>query len=85
MIDTQTHKAMTHTERIIKYYDQQISNLLDQNAELLEALKEVVNLIDSGELVRDTSKDANPDYHNRMVHFTMKLSKAVQAIKKAEG
>jgi len=55
------------------------------NAELLEALKGIYQLIQDGDLQRNTSNDGSPDYTKNILAFTLKLSKADQAIKKAEA
>jgi hypothetical protein len=55
------------------------------DADLLAACKWFVAQLESGALVRDITKDAQPDWANRMMHFTLDLQKAVRAIAKAEG
>lgn len=53
--------------------------------ELLAALKDVFALIEEGALVRNTENDASPEFHSSALRFTLRLSKAHQAIAKAEG
>jgi len=70
-----------------KYLIPFIADLLKkQNAELLEACEGVLELIDEGILVRDTSKDDDFSYFTKQgLRITKYLLKAKQAIKKAKG
>lgn len=43
-------------------------------ADLETALNSLWSMIESGELVRDISKDAQPDWPMRLLHFTRKLA-----------
>lgn len=62
-----------------------IARACNSHDALLAALKFMFGEIESGNLVRDTSKDAQPDYHRRMLTFVSELGKAQSAIAKAEG
>jgi len=53
--------------------------------ELLEAAKAVYELIESGWLVRDISKDSEPDFALRQIEPVRKLKMLNEAIAKAEG
>lgn len=61
------------------------AKLIAAAPELLEALKMVQQMLTSGELVRDISLDAKPDFAMRMLDFVPKLNKIMMAIAKAEG
>jgi hypothetical protein len=51
--------------------------------ELLEALEEVIALIDNGRLVRDISEDHSAGWAIKQLSLVQTLSKAVKVIKKA--
>jgi len=53
-------------------------------SELLEAAKAVYQLIESGVLVRDTSKDHEPDWVMKQFPLVKGLAKLKAAIEKAE-
>lgn len=53
-------------------------------AELLAATKWFIEQLTIGNLVRDITKDAQPDWSVNMMKFTMELQKAVSAVGKAE-
>ena len=57
----------------------------EHRTELLEACKWFMQQLDDGVLVRDISRDGEPDYHKRMLEFVFDLGKAFTAIAKAEG
>jgi hypothetical protein len=61
------------------------AHLIAAAPELLEALKAVWNLIECGQLRRNTSDDANPDFAMRQIPFVMALKAMETAIAKAEG
>lgn len=61
-----------------------IERLEAVNAELLEALKGIFGLVESGDLVRDISKDHESDWALRQLPFIAKLKAAEQAIASAE-
>ena len=52
--------------------------------ELLRSLKAIMNRVEGGDLVRDTSKDSNSDWTMRMVVFVKELQDAQAAITEAE-
>lgn len=53
--------------------------------DLFEACEIVIELLDAGQLVRDISKDHEPNYILEMVKFVPKLAKITSAISKAKG
>lgn len=53
--------------------------------ELLEALKGIHSLLESGYLVRNIDDDAKPDFALRQIEPVKKLKAMVDAIAKAEG
>jgi len=53
--------------------------------EMLTALEVLVELIDSGQLVRDISRDHEPGFAMKMLKFVPKIKQAVDAIAKAKG
>ena len=54
-------------------------------ADLLAALKWFVEQITDGTLVRDISKDHEPEYNLRMMKFVQQLNETEAAIAKAKG
>lgn len=61
------------------------ARLIAAAPDLLEALVALFGLVESGALVRDTSKDFAPDYALRMLDLVATLKAAQSAIAKAEG
>lgn len=57
--------------------------LLAAAPDLLEALQSVLALIDNGTLVRNISKDSEPDYAVRQLLLILAIKQASEAIKKA--
>lgn len=57
----------------------------NHSRELLDALRGIMRLIDGGELVRDISRDGEPDWSLRMICLVSTLKAASDAIAKAEG
>ncbi len=53
--------------------------------DLLEACKWFMQQLDDDVLVRDISRDGEPDWPMRMLRFTARLAEAAEAIAKAEG
>lgn len=51
-----------------------------RNEKLAEVLRDLMALIESGELVRATANDGRPDYTPRMVEFVMTLKKAAELL-----
>ena len=59
--------------------------LMKAAPELLHACKWFMAMLDCGTLVRNISRDGQPDYAMRMMGFVMNLKKAQAAISDAEG
>lgn len=59
--------------------------LITAAPELLEALKGIHSLLESGYLVRNIDDDAKPDFALRQIEPVKKLKAMVDAIAKAEG
>ena len=59
------------------------SNVSETDA-LLKACKWFMQQLEDGVLVRDISRDGEPDWHMRMLRFTVSLSEASEAIARAE-
>ena len=57
----------------------------DPLPDLLATCKWFIAELESGNLVRDISRDAQADWPMRMMRFTLDLQKAVSAIAKAES
>lgn len=53
--------------------------------ELVDALKGLFELIERGDLVRDITRDGDPDWAIKMFDFVPRLQKAQAAIAKATG
>lgn len=62
-----------------------IDRLLIERGRLLEALELLFGLIESEELVRNISRDSDPNWHVRMIGFTSTLNKSLAAIDFAEA
>lgn len=63
----------------------QVIRFAREGADLLTACKWFVAQLESGELVRDISRDSQSDWPMRLMRFTMDLQRAVTAITKAES
>lgn len=61
------------------------ANVLAAAPEMLEALKDLMELINSGYLIRNIDDDGKPDWALRQVKPVMMLNKAAAAIAKADG
>jgi hypothetical protein len=61
------------------------AKLISAAPELLEALKDVMHLIDIGWLVRDITNDDQPGFAMRQLKPLQTLAKANEAIAKAES
>ena len=61
------------------------AHLIAAAPELLEAAKDITAMIDSGFLVRDITKDGQPQWAMKTMTFVMRLNKFVEAIAHAEG
>ena len=61
------------------------AQLIAAAPDMLEALEIVFELIDSGQLVRDISKDHESDFSLKMLKFVPKLQLINKAITKANG
>jgi len=66
-------------------YGEANAHLIAAAPELLEALKLLFSYVESGELVRDISRDGHVDWSLRMMHFVTDLNRVQSAIAKAEG
>ncbi len=62
---------------------QELAQIRTLNADLLEACKALFELVESGQLVRNISEDAKPEWAIRQVGFVKTLSQAKAAITKA--
>jgi hypothetical protein len=60
-------------------------NLIAASPDLLGACEWFISQLESGQLVRDISRDAEADWSYRMLQFTMNLQKAVSAVARAKG
>ncbi len=61
------------------------ARLISAAPEMLEAFKDLMHLIDSGYLVRNTDDDAKPNFAMRQVGPMLMLKRAMDAIIAAEG
>lgn len=64
--------------------DKANANLIAAAPELLEACKWFVGALETGLLVRDITKDGQPDWSIKMLSFVKELQNAQTAIAKAE-
>lgn len=71
-------------EVLIKLTAERVALLAD-NERLREALRDVLGLIDSQWLVRNTDDDSKPDFALRQLEPTRKLAKAQAALSAVEG
>lgn len=60
------------------------ARLIASAPDLLDACKWFAEQLEKGLLVRDISRDAEADWAQRMMYFTVDLQKAMSAIAKAE-
>ena len=70
-----------------KAYSLAIDLALDLERKLVEAreaIKDLFAMMDEHLLIRDTSKDADPDYHMRQLKFVGRLAKAQKALGEKE-
>jgi len=51
---------------------------------LVEALTDLFAMIEEGFLVRDTSRDASPDYFKQALQFTQRLAKCHDSLVKVK-
>jgi hypothetical protein len=65
--------------------DLERAKLAASSPELLEALKGLFELIERGDLVKDITRDGDPDWAKKMLDFVPRLKRAQLAIAKAEG
>jgi hypothetical protein len=92
-IDQESYRLaveQAHRNGASKYYRdpemvEELQRKTQIHSELLEALKEVYALIESGQLRRNTSDDPNPDFAARQIPFVTAMAKMDRAIAKAEG
>lgn len=61
------------------------ARLIAAAPDLLEACQSIWKMIEDGTLVRDVSKDSNPDWSKMLLEFTMTLNKVNATIAKATG
>ncbi len=61
------------------------ARLIAAAPDLLEACKEIVGMLDRGDLVRPTGGDGDPDWVLRMMKFVPRIKKLSDAVNKAEG
>ncbi len=61
------------------------AHLISAAPDMFAALTEIMGMLERGELVRDISLDAQPDFALRMMEFVPKLNKAAMALAKAKG
>ena len=61
------------------------ARLIAESPALLKACKWFMQQLEDCVLVRDTSKDCEPDWTMRMLRFTVSLAEANEAIGRAEG
>jgi hypothetical protein len=59
--------------------------LFGASQELLEAAKFFMGALNDGDIVRDITRDAKPEWALKMMRFAIELGKANTAISKAEG
>ena len=64
--------------------ENEIIRLRASNTRLLAALKLLFGYVESGELVRDVTKDGHVDWSLRMMHFVKDLNTVQTAIAEAE-
>lgn len=62
-----------------------VRKLEQDRADLLAALKRVMELLNSGVLVRDITKDGGPNWAPRMMELVRDMQSWQMAIAKAEG
>ena len=55
------------------------------NRDLVDALEKFMSWLDEGSLVRDITKDAEPNWAIKMLHFFNDLNKAKTALAKAKN
>ena len=81
---TQTTDGVQHSKTYCREEAEANARLMSAAPELLEACKSFIQKLESGEIVRDISRDAERDWPMRMMYFTASLQKAVSAVEKAE-
>ena len=59
--------------------------LISAAPDLLDACKEIQGMFERGEIVRDVTRDGDPDWITKMLDFVPRLNKLMAAIAKAEG
>lgn len=67
-------------KRESEYYFKQLEELGREVERLREALRDLFALMDEGFLVRDISRDAEPDWALKMIPFVQRLQKAKAAL-----
>ena len=74
-----------HDNELMRIEADANAHLIAAAPELLEACKTLIELIDTGYLVRDISHDGEPGFAIRQLEPVMQLRSVVLAIAKAEG
>lgn len=75
----------TGLDKAIDGISAEVDRLRAERAELLAALKSVMSDIDNGVLVRNVSRDGEPNWSLEMLSFVRRLQECQHAIAKAEG
>ena len=80
VLDDQYHGIGIGNTRLVGFITEADARLIVAAPDLLEALKALMNDIDSGVLVRDITHDGEPGWSIRMMDFVGRLKAAQAAI-----